>query len=119
MRTIELTLAESAIECNLSWKVMKDITEQVADPVIIAQEVQKQIQADEAGRDYEPKIQLDTDACVKMISIASDMDEDAVGELFMEGGVMDGQIEAGKLLAAMLGGEDKEASGKRKARKKS
>ena len=115
MRTIELTLAESAIECKLSWKVMKDITEQVADPVVIAQEVQKQIQADEAGRDYDPKIQLDTDACVKMISIASDMDEDAIGELFMEGGVM----EAGKLLAAMLGGEDKEAQGKRKARKKS
>ncbi len=119
MRTTTLKLAGSEIECSLSWKTMKGITEKVADPVFIAQEVQKQIKADEEGREYEPKVALDTDACVKMVSIAADMEEDEIGELFMDEGIVSAQAETGKLLIALLGEGGKESNvGKRKARKK-
>jgi len=110
MRTKQITLAGTAIECSLSWKVMKAITEQVADPVLIAQEVQRQVQADEQGRDYTPKVNLDTDACVRMVSIASGKDEDEIGELFMEHGVLDAQAQAGVFIASLLGAEVGEKS---------
>ncbi len=119
MRTTTLKLAGSEIECSLSWKTMKSITKEIADPVFIAQEVQKQIKADEDGREYESKVTFNTDSCVKMIAIAADMDEDDVGDLFMEGGVVSGQAEAGKLLVALLGeGDEGTKVGKPKARKK-
>ena len=119
MRTTTLKLAGSEIECSLSWKTMKSITKEIADPVFIAQEVQKQIKADEEGRDYEPKVSFNTDACVKMIAIAADMEEDDVGDLFMEGGIVSGQAEAGKLLVALLGeGDEGSKVGKPTTRKK-
>ncbi len=119
MRTTTLKLAGSEIECSLSWKTMKSITEKIADPVLIAQEVQKQIKADEEGRQYDPKVNLDTDACVKMVAIAADMEEDEVGELFMDEGIVSAQAETGKLLIALLGeGGEERNVGKRKTRKK-
>lgn len=89
---------------------MKAITEEVADPVVIAQEVHNQIQADQEGREYAPKVTLNTDACVRMIAIASGMDEDDIGEMFMEHGVMAAQGEAGNFLAALLGADAKEVA---------
>ena len=118
MRTVKIKLADSVIECGLSWKVMKGITEQVADPVMIAQEVQRQVKADADNKEYTPKIALDTNACVKIIAIASDMDEDEIGELFMAHGIVSAQAETGMFLAELLGvGGGRESAGKKKAPK--
>ena len=98
---------------------MKEITDQVADPVVIAQEVHRQAKADEEGRDYTPKVSLDTSACVTILSIASNTDEDEVGELFMSHGIVSAQAETGMFIAELLGvsGEKKQV-GKTKAPKK-
>ena len=118
MRTIKIKLADTTLECSLSWKVMKGITEQVADPLVIAQEVQRQAKADKEGREYTPRVSLDTDACVKIMSIATGMDEDDIGDLFMEHGVVIAQAETGMFLAELLGaGGGKDVSGKVKAPK--
>lgn len=103
MRICKINLAGSTVECKVSWRIMKAITDQVADPVLIAQEIQRQLAADAAGREYTPKVALDTNSCVKMISIASGRDEDEIGELFMEHGLVTAQEQAGIFLAHLLG----------------
>ncbi len=115
MRTLKIELAGQVVECSLSWRVMKEITDKIADPMEIAQEVQRQIEADQAGHNYEPKVSLNIDACVRMIAIAADLDDDDVGEMFMEHGVIEAQARAGELLASLLGaGEEKKSRGKAK-----
>lgn len=103
MRICKISLAGSTVECKITWRVMKAITDQVADPVLLAQEIHRQVTADADGRDYTPKVSLDTNACVKMLSIASGRDEDEIGELFMEHGLITAQEQAGIFLAHLLG----------------
>ena len=115
MRTLKIELAGQVVECSLSWQVMKEITDQIADPMVIAQEVQRQIDADAAGTSYDPKVSLSIDACVRMIAISADLEADDVGEMFMEHGVLEAQAKAGELLAHLLGaGEEKKTRGKNK-----
>ncbi len=117
MREFKVELDGETISLSLSWKTMKEIKAKVADPAVLATEAMKEAQALENGLQYTPKVEFDTDDCVQMLSIASGMDEDDVGELVMRHGVFQSQEQVGRYIAALLGADEGEAVKKKTGKK--
>jgi len=114
MREMIITLAGKEIALSLTWKTMCKIKDRVVDPVLLATEAVREAEALQAGKEYTPKVEFNTDVAIKIVSLASGKDVDDIGELFVENGIFESQAEVGNYLAALIGSKsgkgDKDAS---------
>lgn len=122
MKSVNVVIGGKGYDLKVTWAASAKIAQEVADPILISQELGKEAVFAEAGMNYVPRVQIGAIEAHKIVHIALidngiEMAEDELGEHMVSGDMLAVNQCAADILAAIIAPGEK-ASKKAPAAKK-